>query len=352
MLRFSRGGVLALLLAMAAGVQAAPQSPADDKKAPDTKAAPAAEDAPAKEAAPPPADPNVVALIGDRPVTRDEVERELAPIQAQGAIPDKMLPLWQAKALDMVIERRIVLDLLERSEQTVKPAEIDAAVGQLKQKLGEQKLTWEQFLAKQKTTDEAMREQIRWQMSWNRYAARELTDEVLDDLFKSQQAEYDGRKIRVSHILLRPAGPGGEAEIKRLVQQAAEIRARIEKQELTFAEAAKQYSDGPSRSAGGDLGSIARHGEMVEPFAKAAFALGKGEISPPVVTPFGIHLIQCTEVDAGSKTAADNRDDLRKAAALLLFQRIAAQERRTADVTFTGNWPYFDGVTRQLVVPK
>jgi parvulin-like peptidyl-prolyl isomerase len=91
---------------------------------------------------------------------------------------------------------------------------------------------------------------------------------------------------------------------------------------------------------------------MVEPFAKAAFALGKGEISPPVVTPFGIHLIQCTEVDAGSKTAADNRDDLRKAAALLLFQRIAAQERRTAEVTFTGNWPYFDGVTRQLVTPK
>ncbi len=351
MLRLFRGCLLSLLLAVVGTVHAAPQSPADDKKAPAAKTSPAAEKAPAAEPAPPP-DPNVVALIGDRPVTRDEVERELAPIQARGAIPDKMLPLWKAKALDMVVERRIVLDMLERSEQTVKPAEIDAAVGQLKQKLGEQKLTWEEFLAKQKTTDEAMREQIRWQMSWNRYAARELTDEVLDDLFKSQQAEYDGRKIRVSHILLRPSGPGGEAEIKRLVQQAAELRARIEKQELTFAEAAKQYSDGPSRSAGGDLGLIARHGEMVEPFAKAAFALGKGEISPPVVTPFGIHLIQCTEVDGGSKTAADNRDELRKAASLLLFQRMAAQERRTAEVTFTGNWPYFDGVTRQLVTPK
>src|SRR6478735_7304356 len=99
MLRFFRGGFLSLLLAMAATVHAAPQSPVEAKKAPAAEDAPAAEEAPAAEPAPPRADPNVVALIGDRPVTRDEVERELAPIQARGAIPDKMLPLWKAKAL-------------------------------------------------------------------------------------------------------------------------------------------------------------------------------------------------------------------------------------------------------------
>lgn len=301
---------------------------------------------------PPEADPKVVARIGAEPVYVEEVERELAPIEAKGPIPETMRPLWKAKALDMVVDRRIVLAMLERHEQVVKPAEIDAALGQVKQKLAEQKLTWEQFLAQQKTTEQAMREQIRWQMSWNRYAARELTDDALEDLFKSRPAEYDGRKIRVSHILLRPAGPGGEAEIKRLVLLAAELKGRIERKELTFAEAAKQHSDGPSRSEGGDLGPISRHGDMVEPFSKAAFALAIGEISPPVVTPFGIHLIQCTEVDAGSKTAVDNRDELRKAAALLLFQRMAAQERRTADVTFTGSWPYFDPESRQLVAPK
>jgi parvulin-like peptidyl-prolyl isomerase len=297
-------------------------------------------------------DQAVAARIGEEPVYVEEVERELAPVKARSAIPEQMLPLWQAKALDMVIDRRIVLAMLERHEQVVKPDEIDAALSRVKQKLGEQKLTWEQFLAKQKTTEQAMRDQIRWQMSWNRYAARELTEDVLDDLFKSQQSEYDGRKIRVSHVLLRPVGPGGEAEIKRLVLLAAELKGRIERKELTFAEAAEQYSDGPSRAEGGDLGPISRHGDMVEPFSKAAFALGKGEISPPVVSPFGIHLIQCTEVDAGSKSAADNRDELRKAAALLLFQRMAAQERRTADVTFTGAWPYFDPESRQLVTGK
>jgi len=299
-----------------------------------------------------PADDAVAAKVGDAQVTVGDVKREMMSLEGRGTISEKALPLWQAKTLDLLVDRQVVLALLQRQEQVVKPEEIDAALAQVKQRLQEQKLTWEEFLAKQKTTETAMRNQIRWQMSWNRYAARELTDDVLTDLFKSQQAEYDGRKIRVSHIVLRPAGPGGEAEIKRLVQLAMELKGRIERKEVTFADAAKQYSDGPSRSEGGDLGLISRHGEMVEPFSKAAFTLQPGQISNPVVTPFGIHLIQATAIDGGSKTADDNRDELRKAAALLLFQRIAAQERRTAELSFTGVLPYSDPETRALVMPK
>jgi parvulin-like peptidyl-prolyl isomerase len=306
----------------------------------------------ADELVPKPDERPIAARIGQQPVYVEEVERELGPVEARSKIPASMLPRWQAQALDLVLDRRIVLEMLERKERAATPAEIDSAVKQVKEQLVERKLTWEQFLAQQQTTEAALREQIRWQMSWNRYAARELTDDVLEDLFKSQPADYDGRKIRVSHILLRPVASGGDKEIQSLVRRAAELRERIERKELTFAEAAARHSDAPSKAEGGDIGSIGRHGDMVEPFAQAAFALAKREISPPVVTPFGVHLIQCTELDPGSKTAADNRDELRKEAALLLFKRIAAQERGGAEISFTGVWPYFDPETRKLVTPK
>ena len=61
-----------------------------------------------------------------------------------------------------------------------------------------------------------------------------------------------------------------------------------------FGELAKKFSQCPSSRAGGDLGSFGR-GRMVPSFDEAAFGLGVGDISEPVRTQFGYHLIQRTK---------------------------------------------------------
>ncbi|OLA76366.1 MAG: peptidylprolyl isomerase [Candidatus Melainabacteria bacterium 35_41] len=88
-------------------------------------------------------------------------------------------------------------------------------------------------------------------------------------------------EVRASHILVKT-----EDEAKSLLE---EIRAG-----KSFAEAAEEVSLCPSGQNGGDLGFFGR-GMMVKPFEDAAFAMENiGEVSEPVQTQFGWHLIQLT----------------------------------------------------------
>lgn len=91
------------------------------------------------------------------------------------------------------------------------------------------------------------------------------------------------REVRASHILVKT-----EDEAKKLLE---EIKAG-----KSFGDAAKEVSLCPSGRDGGDLGFFGK-GMMVKPFEDAAFALKEGEVSEPVETQFGWHLIKLTGID-------------------------------------------------------
>ena len=89
-------------------------------------------------------------------------------------------------------------------------------------------------------------------------------------------------KIRASHILVKT-----EEEAKKLLEEI--------KNGADFAKLASEHSMCPSGRDGGDLRFFGR-GMMVKPFEYAAFALKKGEVSEPVETQFGWHLIKLTDI--------------------------------------------------------
>ena len=97
-------------------------------------------------------------------------------------------------------------------------------------------------------------------------------------------------QVRASHILLRVDGDDDDAVAARAAALAAEARGGAD-----FAELAREHSeDETNAESGGDLGSFGR-GRMVPEFENAAFAMAAGEISDPVRSPFGFHVIQVTE---------------------------------------------------------
>jgi len=117
-----------------------------------------------------------------------------------------------------------------------------------------------------------------------------LTDDEVRQYYDANLSQYQTPgQVRASHILLRIEGDD-EAVAARAAELAAEARGGAD-----FAELAREHSqDEANADNGGDLGSFGR-GRMVPEFENAAFALAEGEISDPVRSPFGYHVIQVTE---------------------------------------------------------
>lgn len=92
----------------------------------------------------------------------------------------------------------------------------------------------------------------------------------------------DVHEVRASHVLVKTR------------PEAVKIKKEIENGEISFEDAAKQYSLCPSGQYGGDLGYFNRK-QMVQQFSDAAFDLKVGEISNPVGTKFGWHIIKTTD---------------------------------------------------------
>jgi len=101
-------------------------------------------------------------------------------------------------------------------------------------------------------------------------------------------------RVVASHVLIQYMGSqGAKPNVQRSKQAAQELATKVLAEirgGLPFAEAAKKYSDGPTSVRGGDLGLFDRSA-MVEPFSDVAFAMKIGEVSEPVETPFGFHII-------------------------------------------------------------
>jgi peptidyl-prolyl cis-trans isomerase D len=124
----------------------------------------------------------------------------------------------------------------------------------------------------------------------------EISDEALQVLYDEQAEKYVTPEERhARHILVRLAPDADEETTTAALNKANDIVARLDKGE-DFAILAKELSDDTGSAAnGGDLGSFGR-GLMTPEFEKAAFELQSGEVSKPVKSPFGIHIIELIEI--------------------------------------------------------
>ncbi len=127
--------------------------------------------------------------------------------------------------------------------------------------------------------------------------------ERVKKFYEDNRARYDQKKkVRVRHVLAKVAPGGDDAAARKRIEDAA---ARVKKGE-DFGKVAQALSDDEATKArGGELGFVTE-GLFDEAFVKAAFALAPGQVSDPVRTASGWHLVQAEEVVPAKRVSLDD----------------------------------------------
>jgi peptidyl-prolyl cis-trans isomerase D len=120
------------------------------------------------------------------------------------------------------------------------------------------------------------------------------TEEIEQHYHEMGEQYNRPERVHARHILRSLPRDASDADVERVRGEIEAARARIEKGEPFEKVAAELSQDPGSQNNGGDLGFFAR-GQMVKPFEEAAFALAPGQMSGPVRTDFGFHLIKVEE---------------------------------------------------------
>ena len=139
-----------------------------------------------------------------------------------------------------------------------------------------------------------------------------VSDREAKDYYDNNTDKFEsGESVNASHILV-------ESE-----EKALEVLAKIKAGEVSFEDAAKEYSSCPSKERGGSLGDFGR-GQMVPEFDTAVFEMKAGEITEtPVKTQFGYHLIKLNSKSESTVMPYEKIADEIKQALLMEKQRAA-----------------------------
>ena len=137
-----------------------------------------------------------------------------------------------------------------------------------------------------------------------------IAEKEISDFYELNQERFkDPKQIKARHILFKLSPNASKSEDTEAKDRALSLLKRARGGE-DFAALAKEYSQDPTASKGGDLGYF-KQGQMVKPFEELAFSLKKGEIGGPVKTQFGWHIIQVDDIkNATIKTFSEVRNQI------------------------------------------
>jgi peptidyl-prolyl cis-trans isomerase C len=298
----------------------------------------------------------IAARVNNQVIAEVAVQRGLKRVP-----PDKQ-DLARPEILDYLIDNLLLDQYLAQVGETVDKIEVEAKVKLIHDEIERKHEDYAKVMKELMLSEPELRTNIEAELRWTKYADKQATDDALKKLFDSEHEMFDGTMVRARHILRTFGSKSKDAkadpenvkllQIKKQIEDQVALglsklppdtdklkreKTRQELMEQIFSDFARKESACPAtKDIGGDLQWFPRGGSMVEPFAKAAFAVQPFQMTGVVQTQFGYHLILVTDRKPGREVTFDEvKDEVKEVYCSQLRDRLVARLRPTAKITIT-----------------
>jgi peptidyl-prolyl cis-trans isomerase SurA len=225
------------------------------------------------------------------------------------------------EVLEYFITEKLVEAAVREAGIKVTEAEIDQYIDKVKKTHGLSDKDFSLALAREGQTLAGFRASVKSKLEENEIIGRQvqrrvnITNDDVERYYKLNAKDFrEGDRARLRHILLPLAENASSDQVQAATAKGHELYKRIAAGE-DFGKLAAEYSDGAGREAGGDIGWMNR-GTLLKPIEDLAFEkLAVGQVSQPVRTSMGIHIVKLEAKESGttpplSAVAAKIKDEL------------------------------------------
>ncbi|MCM5703909.1 peptidylprolyl isomerase [Larsenimonas salina] len=251
----------------------------------------------------------IVAVVNQDAIMQSDLNRRLQEVREQldsrGVTPPPMETL-KREVLDRMILEDIQLQMAKRANVSVDDDQLSQSLRQVAKSNGfESVQAFQAALGKQGVSFDSVREQVRREMIISQVQRQKVAGRVsvsdreveqyLDHLGAADKAQY-----HLAHILVSLPENASAAQVAKARAQAEKLRTQLEASGKSFEEMAGKLAQQNDSLSGGDLGWRPRN-ELPTIFADVVPAMSKGEISEPIRSASGFHLVELVDKKGGQQ---------------------------------------------------
>ena len=251
-----------------------------------------------------------IAHVDGEPIPADRFNREMKKVARSKQFPPKLVRKFQSRLVDKLIDRTLIERAVADSSVEVSDQAIDKKLEQVRSRVKKRAKaagkdvegkSLEQLTQKLGISGDDLRNSIRQSIAIEKLLVQkglELpTDEDIRNYYEDNQSKFEQpEQVRARHILVR-VKPDAEQKVWDQAEKRIKEIHNKASGDKDFAKLARNHSDGPRASKGGDLGfaSRAQLKKMDPKFAETAFSLDSDKLSDPVKTRYGWHIVKKVE---------------------------------------------------------
>lgn len=265
---------------------------------------------------PPSPEPKVPAQVNGKTITYQELDNEFhartrVPFEKVQDDPDAQKVRKQI--LEQLIDEELLLREAERQKLRVTSEMVDDRFKNIRGRFPSEE-AFNQALSSRGIAAEKLRDNIHKGLLRQQIIDQEVLQKVSvspeesRSFFQEHKDDYvQEEEVHARHILFRVAADASPEDDHKTKDRANAVLTKAKGGD-DFAKLAQEFSEGPTKEKGGDLGYFGR-GKMVKPFDDAVFELKVGQISDPVRTRFGYHIIKVEDRKEAKRLSYEEAKD-------------------------------------------